>query len=628
MIGVLHHRGPDDTGLFVDDDVVLGHSRLAIIDLEHGQQPMGNEDGTIQITFNGEIYNHRELRHGLQRCGHQFRTRSDTEVIVHAYETFGDDCVSILRGMFAFALWDGRNRRLLLARDHLGKKPLFYAQTSNGLIFASELQALVPQLPTAPEPDASAIDEYLTYGYIPAPRSGFRGVYKLPPAHVLSVSAQPKATALQPKRYWQLAYEPKHEQSDATLERRFLSCLTDAVQTRLVADVPIGAMLSGGVDSSLVVAIMARESGARIRTFSIGFAESDYNELPYARRVARLLGTDHHEFVIEQSALDVLPQLIRHYGEPFADSSAIPTYHVARLLRQQVKVALNGDGGDECLAGYDRYLGSELADRLIRTPAWTRRALCGFMDATLPKGTSPRSRVDQARRFLSAIERPFASRYATWVTYFDASAKQQLYSQAFAEQLDHQDAGDWLHSLLDGAGKPAAPLDRMLRADLETYLPYDLLVKTDVASMANGLETRSPFLDLSVIQFAARLPARLKLHGLTLKYISRRVARGFLPGSIIRRRKMGFGVPLPRWLRTELNPLLHDVLLGARARQRGYFDHSAVAGLVAEHERGQDHSRQLWSLLWLELWQREFLDAPTNRPTPTAVYEPLVAPNP
>ena len=616
MIRGLHHRGPDSEGLFIADDVVLGHCRLAILDLQHGQQPMANEDGTIQVTFNGEIYNHLELRRTLHQCGHQFRTRCDTEVIVHAYEQFGDDCVNHLRGMFAFALWDGHRRRLLLARDHLGKKPLFYAETELGLLFASELQALLPQL-GEPQVDFRAIDQYLSYGYVPAPRSAFLGVHKLPPAHLLAVSAERAGRAPLPRRYWQLEYGPKHARPLADLEEQFHDTLTAAVRDRLVADVPVGAMLSGGIDSSLVVALMMREASTPVKTFSIGFTDCEYNELPYARQAADRLGTDHHEFVIEQSAVDVLPTLVRHYGEPFADSSAIPTYHVARLLRQHVTVALNGDGGDECMAGYDRYLGSRLADLYGYTPQWARGAITAALNAAIPDDTSSRGRFHQARRFLRAAELPFAERYTTWVTYFDARAKQQLYTRAFAHELPHADTGEWLRSLLGDTRAQSERLDLLLHADLESYLPFDLLVKMDIATMANSLEARSPFLDLRVIEFAARLPVDLKLRGFHSKYLSKRLARRFLPAGLVHRRKMGFGVPLARWLRRDLNPLLHDVLLSARARERGYFEGAAVARLVAEHECGHDRAQQLWALLWLELWHRTFLDGRAARATPT-----------
>lgn len=605
MAACLHHRGPDDSGLWSSGPIALGHRRLSILDLETGDQPLANEDGSVQVVYNGEIYNFRALRQELEGRRHRFRTRSDTETIVHAYEEEGAGCVRRLRGMFAFALWDERRRRLLLARDRVGKKPLFYTVADDRLLFASELHALLRDPSVRRELDPAAIDEYLTYGYIAAPRTIFRGVHKLPPAHYLEVDLG-TGVVPEPVRYWSLDYVPKLDLGIEEAEEAFLEKLKEAVRLRMVADVPIGALLSGGVDSSLVVALMAEASDRPVSTFSIGFEESAFNELPYARMVAERYATDHHEMVVRPNALEVLPTLVRHYGEPFADSSAIPTYYVAKLTRRHVKVVLNGDGGDECAGGYERYLGALLAERYRRLPRVLSTGIIEPLAGLIPDRLPPRSRLRQAKRFLAVAGRPFGKRYTRWMTFFTAAAKQRLYSPEFMASLGEAAPERWLERLAEeGAGDA---LDRLLAADTASYLPYDLLVKMDIATMANSLEARSPFLDHELLELSARLPSTFKVRGRTLKYLSKRVARRFVPREVIHRRKMGFGAPIGPWLRGELRPLLEDVLLSRRALERGYFRPPFVRRLVTEHLEGHDHSFQLWSLLWLELWHREFAD--------------------
>jgi asparagine synthase (glutamine-hydrolysing) len=609
----LAHRGPDDEGIHADRDVALGQRRLSIIDLSSGRQPMGNEDGTIWVTFNGEIYNFLELRADLEARGHRFATRSDTEAIVHAYEQYGTGCLERFRGMFAFAVWDGRRRLLFLARDRVGKKPLFYAQADGQFVFASELQALVEHPGVRREVDPAAVDRYLTYGYIPAPGTIYRGVSKLSPGHFLVVEAPEGGSGVAAPReepYWQLAYTPKLDLDEGEAAEGLLEVLTEAVRLRLIADVPLGALLSGGVDSSVVVALMSRLSDRPVQTFSIGFEEKSFNELPYARLVARRYGTDHHELIVRAQGLDVLPTLVRHYGEPFADPSAVPSYHVARLTRQHVTVALNGDGGDECFAGYERYLGSGLAERYRRIPRPVRVGMIEPLAALIP-GTLPRrNRFSQAKRFLQVAAQPAARRYLRWVTYFTPEQKQGLYTPEFRDHLGGHEGGAWLlHQFADVRREGCDHLDALLATDVRSYLPYDLLVKMDIATMASSLEARSPFLDHKVMEFAARLPGRYKLHGTTLKYLLKKVARKLLPAENLDRRKMGFGIPVGNWMRGELRPLLDDVLLSPRALARGYFRPEAVQQLVKENAKGpHDQSPQLWALLWLELWHREFLE--------------------
>ena len=609
----LAHRGPDDQGLYLDGDAALGQRRLSIIDLSGGRQPMGNEDGTVWVTFNGEVYNFRELRTDLEARGHRFITRSDTEVIVHAYEQHGARCVGRLRGMFAFALWDRRRRTLLLARDRVGKKPLFYAEAGGQFVFASELQALLEHPHICREPDPAALDDYLTYGYIPAPRTAFRGVFKLPPAHILTLQVpEDGAGAAIPRvePYWRLEYTPKLDLDEQEAAEGLLEVLTEAVRLRLIADVPLGALLSGGVDSSVVVALMSRLSDRPVKTFSIGFEEKAFNELPYARLVAQRYGTDHHELIVRARALDVLPTLVRHYGEPFADSSAVPSYYVAQMTRQHVTVALNGDGGDECFAGYERYLANGLAEGYRRIPQPLRAGVIEPLASLIPRSLPRRSRLGQAKRFLRVAAQPAGRRYLRWVTYFTPEQKGALYTPEFREHLAGRDAGEWLLDRFDAADCDGLDrLDAVLATDVGSYLPYDLLVKMDIATMANSLEARSPFLDHKVMEFAARLPARHKLRGATLKYLLKKVARTLLPARNLDRRKMGFGIPVGEWMRGELRPLLNDALLSPRSIGRGYFQAATLRRSVQEHAEGaQDHSARLWALLWLELWHREFLD--------------------
>jgi asparagine synthase (glutamine-hydrolysing) len=612
MCARLVHRGPDEEGFHVQGPVGLGQRRLSIIDLSSGHQPMANEDGSVWVTFNGEIYNFQELRANLQQRGHFFATESDTEVIVHGYEEYGEGCVEHFRGMFAFALWDERRRRLLLARDRVGKKPLFYARADGQLAFASELQSLLQHPGLRRDVDLGALDDYLTYGYVPAPKTIFREVFKLPPAHILilgPLDGSPREPLLRTERYWQLPYGPKVTLGVEEACEGLAEVLTEAVRLRMIADVPLGALLSGGVDSSIVVALMSSLSGRPVKTFSIGFQEQKFNELPYARMVAERYRTEHHELVVRPNALEVLPLLVRHYGEPYADSSAVPSYYVARLTRQQVTVALNGDGGDECFGGYERYLGSLVAERYRKVPWLVRHGIIEPLASLIPSTLPRRNRLGQFKRFLQNAGRAAGSRYLRWMSTLTPEQKDDLYTPEFRAGLDGHDAGAWLLGLIEAARKEAPEhLDCILSVDVSSYLPYDLLVKMDIATMANSLEARSPFLDHKVMEFAARLPCCYKVRGTTLKYLLKKLAAGLLPAPLYTRRKMGFGVPMGLWMRTELRPLLEDVLLSPRSLGRGYFRPEAVQKLTWAHLDGaQENSIQLWALLWLELWQREFL---------------------
>jgi asparagine synthase (glutamine-hydrolysing) len=612
MCDRLGHRGPDAEGFATLQPAVLGQRRLSIIDLAHGKQPMGNEDGTVWVTFNGEIYNFQELREELKEQGHRFQTESDTEVIVHAYEEYGDECVSRFRGMFAFAIWDSKRRTLFLARDRVGKKPLFYTEVDGQFAFASELQGLLAHPAVSKELDPSALDDYLTYGYVPAPKSIFQNIFKLPPACSLTLTL-PADAARSPKRqiqrYWRLEYTPKQRMDEAEALDGLLNVLDEAVRLRMIADVPLGALLSGGIDSSLVVALMSAHSSQPIKTFSIGFDDKAFNELPYARLVAQRYGTDHHELIVKPRAAEVLPTLVRHYGEPFADSSAIPSYYVAQLTRQHVTVALNGDGGDESFAGYERYFGSALAELYCRTPRVVRSGVVAPLSRLVPESLPARNRLRQAKRFIEAASQPFGARYLHWMSYFRSADKNSLYCEAFRERLNGYSASSWLQAQLEDVNQTShEPLDRLLAVDVQSYLPYDLLVKMDIATMANSLEARSPFLDHKVMEFAARLPVRLKLRGRSLKHLLKQAARRLLPAQCIDRRKMGFGVPVGAWMRGELRPMVEDLLLSKTTLSAAHFRPERLQVIAREHFSGpQQFTSQLWALVWLELWQRELL---------------------
>jgi asparagine synthase (glutamine-hydrolysing) len=626
-LDAMRHRGPDASGEWADGTCALGHRRLAIIDLtETGRQPLGNEDGTVQVTFNGEIYNFAALRNELRGLGHRFRTRTDTEVIVHAYEQWGTRCVDRLRGMFAFGVWDQRRRRLYLARDRVGKKPLFYTRQPDRFLFASELQGLLADPAVPREVDFASLDTYLSCGYIPAPASAFFGVAKLPPAHWLTLDLRPSGPDVRVERYWALGYGPKLRLSEAEACEALRETLTEAVRLRMVSDVPLGAFLSGGIDSSIVVGLMAQLSDRPVKTFSIGFEEAAFNELDHARRVADRWGTDHHPLVIRPDALAVVGMLARHFGEPYADSSAVPTYYVSQITRECVTVALNGDGGDESFAGYERYLAHRLAGRIGRVPGVRRTAKA--LARALPDSTDPLNRVRRARRFLASLDQPADRRYACWLTYFRPEAKDRLYTEDFRKQVGTAAPVAWLESLY-GEAAGLDPVDAAMSVDVRSYLPFDLLVKVDITSMANSLEARSPFLDHAVMELAARLPARYKLRGTTSKYLLKRAFADSLPPENVSLPKMGFGVPVGGWFRGPLRGLLRDSLLSGRAASRGYFRPAEVGRLVNLHLEGRaDHTYQLWNLLMLELWHREVLDSPvpaeppSAAPPPVATYQP------
>lgn len=603
MCVALEHRGPDSRGLFVEEHVGLGIQRLRVVDLVTGDQPIFNEDGTIVVVLNGEIYNFQELREELRRQGHRFATEGDTEVIVHLYEEHGVDCVRRLHGMFAFALWDKRRRRLLLARDRIGKKPLFYATSRGGVTFASELRALMEDEDQPRMIDPQAVNSFLAYGYVPAPLSIFRGVRKLPPAHTLVLEGE-KVTL---ERYWRLDYSRKRPVSDPReLHEPIREQLRRATRRRMIADVPLGAFLSGGIDSSAVVAAMAEASSTPVKTFSIGFDHEDFDELRFARRIAELFGTDHHEFVVRPDTIEMLPKIVRHYGEPFADSSAIPSFYLAELTSKQVTVALNGDGGDESFGGYTRYVANRLAARLERLPAPLRR-LAADRAKTLGGGELT-SLANKARRLFTGLALPPAARYASYISLSDAPQRAQLYTDEFAASVDGSLAsGVIAEPWHEASGEDV--VDIMLEVDATTYLPGDLITKIDIATMAYALEARSPLLDHELMEFAASIPANLKVHGHEKKWIFREALRGWLPDEILDRPKQGFTVPIGHWFRGELHDLVREVLLDRDSLGRGYFRPEAVESMLARHAAGADaETKRIWALFMFELWHREFMD--------------------
>src|SRR5437763_4995409 len=601
----IRQRGPDDDGFYFGDGVGLGMRRLSIIDLKGGHQPIHNSDRTAWIVFNGEIYNYRELRKQLESRGHQFYTDSDTEAIVHAYDEFGPDCPKYLRGMFAFAIWDERAKSLFLARDRVGKKPLLYAQLNGQLVFGSEFMALLRHPDVSRDVNYEAIHHYLSFICVPAPLTAYQAIRKLQPGHWLLW----KNGEIKLERYWLLDFSQKISISEAEAGERVVDLLRDAVRVRLMSEVPLGAFLSGGIGSSAIVALMAQESSEKVKTFSIGFEEQDFSELHHAKRVAEYIGAEHHEFIVRPDAMEILPTLVEHYGEPFADSSAIPSYYVSRETRKYVTVALNGDGGDECFAGYERYAAMNLAQRYAKLlPAVIRNGVIRNVARALPEFRSRANPLRKAQRFIDAASLGPVQRYLRWVSAFDEQAKSNLYSNDFRNQTAAFSTIGFIEPWFAKANG-AGIVDASLLTDTMTYLPNDLLVKMDIASMTVSLEARSPFLDHHLMEFAASLPESLKLRGMTTKYLLKRVLKKFVPGENLTRAKMGFGVPIGHWFRGTMQPFVRETLLSEKALARGLFNRASVRQLIDQHVANKvNHEHRLWSLLMLELWFQRFID--------------------
>jgi asparagine synthase (glutamine-hydrolysing) len=601
MAAAILHRGPDEGGSLVDGQAALVSRRLSIIDVAGGNQPILNEDESAAIILNGEIYNYRELRAGLVERGHRFRTKSDAETVLHLWEEKGEACLDDLRGMFALAIWNRRDQSLFLARDRVGKKPLYFSRLPNGgLVFGSEIKAILQHPDVRREPDLGSIDRFLVLSYVPSPLTAFRGIERVPPAHWLSW----RNGRVVVQRYWQLDYSRKFREPEEELTEEMLRLLREAVRIRLESEVPLGAFLSGGVDSSAVVALAAEVSEAPLNTFSVGFDSQQHDESRYARMVASRFGTNHHELTASSASPDLIDDIVWHYDQPYGDSSALPSFQVARLTRPHVTVVLNGDGGDESFAGYDRYQLSRLAG-YFRLPVQIRTPL-----QRLARRGAPLMGRGQ-RLVRGEVRDPFEAYIATLV-HIHPDTRSELYS---SELMSHV-ADEQLAPLSYMRSHPHhALLDSMLDTDVNNSLPDDLLVKMDVATMASSLEGRSPFLDHKLMEFMARVPAGLKLRGGESKHILKSALRNILPNEILDRRKMGFGVPLARWLRGSMKEALVDTVVSDKALSRGYFKAATVQEMVRSLLGGSDRFQyQLWDLLVLERWHQMFIDqAPLPR---------------
>lgn len=613
MTRLLIHRGPDDEGLWKNGPAALGFRRLSIIDVEGGHQPIENEDGKLALVFNGEIYNYRQLMAELQGRGHRFRTRSDSEVVLHLYEEKGPDCVRDLLGMFAFAIWDSKKKTLFMARDRLGQKPLYFAKNGECVLFASEMKSILQDASIERRLEPGALAEYLTYQYVPEPRTILQAIEKLEPATWIEFSFDsPTGFRFKKEKYWTLHYEPKNKINRAEAEELIRTQLEEAVSCRKESEVPLGVLLSGGIDSSAVVAIASQQIAGKLKTFSIGFDQASHNELPYARLVAEKFDTDHQEFIVEPSAIEALPKIVWHTDEPFGDPSALPTYFLSEMTRRHVTVALSGDGGDESFAGYSRYFGHRVLNRYANVPRFLRKSLVGPVERLLRGSPLFPVLLEKVRIVNEGSLGDFEAKYLLYMSIFPPAMLEGVWGldpefiagepTAWARGLmQESDARHWI--------------DRKMASDVSAYLPCDLLTKVDRMSMACSLEVRSPFLDHRLMEVAARLDGEMKIRGSELKSLLKSVLRGLLPDEILDRPKQGFGVPLDDWFRHELNPLLRDVLLGAPARDRGYFNQRYVERMIDQHASGKfRHSHRLWQLLAFELWARTFLD-PATAPT-------------
>jgi len=607
MCKVISHRGPDDEGMFIGNNshVGLGMRRLSIIDLQTGHQPVFNEDKSICLVLNGEIYNFQELKTRLINEGHKFYTKTDTEVVAHLYEKYGYDCVTHLRGMFAFALWDDNKKALFIARDRVGKKPLVYAVNNGQLSFGSEIKCLLEAGSSKREIDHNAIDMFLTYQYIPSPMTIFDDIKRLPPASYMVCDSKGN---IKITKYWELDFSKKTNLTFTESCGEIKRILTESTKLRMISDVPLGAFLSGGHDSSIIAGIMSRLSDKPVKTFSIGFEEEGFSELPYARIVANHFGTEHNEFNVKPDMIEILPKLIWHYDQPFADTSIIPSYYVSNITRKYVKVALNGDGGDENFCGYLRYPAIKLSS-MFPFEILGRK----FYEKTgkmipLVETTSVKNKLRYFRRFFTALGEPVPVRNVLWHCFFTNEIKRFIYSD-YMNNMIKQNSYDYL---VDVYNKPDYDdiLDRVSYTDINTYLPEDLLVKMDIASMSNSLEARSPLLDHNLLEFTATLPSSWKLkNGINKKYILKETFRDFLPKEIMSRPKQGFGIPIGKWLREDLSGYLKEILYSEQTMRRPYFNHKNIKILVENHLSGkEDHGYRLFALIVLELWHRIFID--------------------
>jgi len=602
MCQELVHRGPDAEGYYVNNNIGLGHRRLSIIDLKTGNQPLHNETNNIWLIANGEIYNFKELRADLEKKGHRFYTQTDSEVILHLYEDYQEDCLRFLRGMFAFAIWDEPEKKLFLARDRLGQKPLIYWHDERRFIFASQIRAIcqVPDLKR--QVDVESLNLYLSFQYVPSPHTMFKGLKKLPAAHYIMI----KDGKMTLRRYWHLNPKVKPRLKIKDYKQGILQHLDEAVGLRLVSDVPLGVFLSGGIDSAAVVSFMAKHLDKPVNTFSVGFSEKLYNELDFARIVAKKFATNHHELMVEPRAIEILPEIIKHYGEPFADYSCIPTYYIAQFAASRVKVVLNGDGGDESFAGYYRYTACWAADALDILPSFLRKFIQA-MGLMIPRRGDMRNTNWQLRRFFRSLHYKQRRRYLNWIAAFNRQEKELLFGDDLRKDMNLDHDHEFLSSIYEQT-QGVNFTEKTAQVEIQTYLPDDLLVKMDIATMANSLEARSPFLDHKFIEYVASVPFDLKLKNFQNKYILKQALAGSLPKQIIKRRKQGFGIPIGQWFRGQLKEYMMDVLFNAQTTKSGYLNKKYIENIIKEHMSGrEDNGYKIWSLLMFELWFREFI---------------------
>jgi asparagine synthase (glutamine-hydrolysing) len=611
MTDTLVHRGPDDEGFFISGPLALGHRRLSIIDLGGGHQPICNEDESVWVVLNGEIYNFGELQDGLIKKGHTFKTRSDTEVIVHLYEEEGERCFQRLRGMFAIAIWDGRNRKLILGRDRVGKKPLFYLYDGSRIAFASEMKAILKIPGVSREIDHQALSDYFSFLYIPAPKSIFKNVRKVLPGHYVVVSDK-KITEVE---YWDIKFAENTEVTEEQWCERLLATYREAIRLRLISDVPLGAFLSGGIDSSSVVALMAELIDHPVTTCSIGFEEEEFNELGYAREIAKRFNTEHHEQTVRPDAVKIVEKLVWHYDEPFADSSAVPTYYVSQVARERVTVALAGDGGDENFAGYRRYY-FDRRENIVRglLPGAIRRPFFGALAALYPTADwAPR--IFRGKATFENLARSPIEGYFRSISAFRSELKDQLLAQEVKRQLKGYDSLSVLRDYHEKANT-CDPLSRIQYVDIKTYLTDDILVKVDRASMAHSLEVRAPILDHKVMELTASMPSSLKLQGMNSKYIFKKALKELLPETVLQRRKMGFAVPLAQWFRNDLKELAASAIFGRNGST--FLNESTVKRLWQEHQSGlRNRATELWTILMFRVWEHQFLANEFKEAEPT-----------
>lgn len=607
MCRVITHRGPDDEGVYVKDNVGIGMRRLSIIDLVSGHQPLSNEDGTVWIVFNGEIYNYKEVRQQLIQLGHKFATNSDTETIVHAYEEYGVNCPEKLNGMFAFAIWDSRKNRFFIARDRIGIKPLYYYQDRERLVFGSELKSIlqIKDIPRRVNPQA--LNNFLTFEYIAAPLSIFEGIQKLKPGHSLLWDNG----KISIRKYWDLQYGINKITSEAEICEELESLLQDSIRIRLMSDVPLGAFLSGGIDSSAIVGLMSKEMTQPVKTFSIGFEDATYNELKYARIIAKKFNTEHHEFTIKPDAIDLTENLVKNYvDEPFGDFSLFPTYLVSKMAREYVTVVLSGDGGDELFAGYDPYIANKIAGGFQMIPGFIRKGLISPILSRIPPTEKKKGIINRAKRFVEGANLPADLQHTRWMIFLSDQERHALYSDDYYRQASQYDAYDPVRCYFKAATWPDS-LDQQQYVDIKTYLVDDILVKVDRMSMATSLEARVPFLDHRVVEFTTSIPSRLKLAGIShqkTKYILKKAMHRVLPHEIIYRGKEGFSIPIKNWLKNELRPMMMDVLSKDRLKSEGFFDWKYVEQLKNEHLANvENHSHRLWALMMFGIWYDTYI---------------------